>query len=103
MESTERTKVLETIRQKAESDNVFKQNLLSNPKKTIENFIGKALDLSENEVLEVSQLEDSSLLIKISNKDNCIDDVELSEEQLDIISGGGNPGAVIRNTDSSNG
>ena len=91
MELTERTELLAVIRQKAESDELFKEHLLLNPLKAIEDFTGKPVDLSRNEVLEVNQLEDSSLVINISNSDNSVEDVELTEEQLDIISGGGDP------------
>lgn len=97
MELTERTELLAVIRQKAESDELFKEHLLLNPQKAIEDFTGKPVGLSRNEVLEVNQLEDSSLVINISNSDNSVEDVELTEEELDIISGGGElPGLKLR-------
>ncbi|MDR6759851.1 hypothetical protein J2Y38_000030 [Flavobacterium sp. 2755] len=88
MELTKEQKVLESIVKKAWSDPVFKDNLIKGPVETIENFLGHPIHLPEGKTIAfVDQSSSSTIFINIPAEPN-MEDVELNEEQLDIISGG---------------
>lgn len=90
MELTKDQRVLESIVKKAWQDPAFKNNLISSPLATLENFLGQPIDLPEGKNISVvDQSNPSTIFINIPADPNVIvEDMELSEEQLDIISGG---------------
>ena len=90
MELTNDQRILESIVKKAWQDPVFKNNLISSPLETLENFLGQPIDLPEGKNISVvDQSNASTIFINIPADPNVIvEDMELSEEQLDIISGG---------------
>ncbi len=94
MELTNDQRILESIVKKAWQDPVFKNNLISSPLETLENFLGQPIDLPEGKNISVvDQSNASTIFINIPADPNVIvEDMELSEEQLDIISGGGGEG-----------
>lgn len=96
MELTEEQKLIQTIAQKASEDIVFKQSLITNPKKTIENFTGKDFNLPKEKTIKVYDQSDASIIYINIPPSQVEEDVELSEEQLDFISGGGNPTAGLQ-------
>ncbi|WP_163407297.1 TOMM propeptide domain-containing protein [Flavobacterium ajazii] len=89
-------RILESIVKKAWTDPVFKNNLITSPVATLENFLGQPIHLPEGKTISVvDQSNTSVIFINISPNPNLVeveDDTELSEEQLDIISGGGGDG-----------
>ncbi len=89
MEPTKEQKLFETIVRKAWEDTVFKQELIANPVNAIENLTGKRVKLPEGKTIEVLDQTDASVVyINIPARPN-MDDMELNEEQLEIIAGGG--------------
>ena len=94
MELTKDQRILESIVKKAWQDPAFKNNLISSPLETLENFLGQPIDLPEGKNISVvDQSNASTIFINIPADPNVIvEDMELSEEQLDIISGGGGEG-----------
>ena len=83
--------LLQTIITKAWEDESFKQELIANPIKAIEKVTGERINLPEGKTLIVKdQTDDSVVYINIPAEPN-MEDLELSEEQLEVIAGGGNP------------
>ncbi|QVY64636.1 NHLP leader peptide family RiPP precursor [Polaribacter sp. Q13] len=88
MEITKSQKLLQSIIQKAWEDEAFKQELIANPVKVIEELTGEKINLPEDKTLVVKdQTDDSVIYINIPAKLN-LDDVELTEEQLEAVAGG---------------
>jgi hypothetical protein len=94
MELINDQQILESIVKKAWVDPVFKSNLIASPIQTLESFLGKPIHLPEGKTISViDQSNVSTIFINIPANPNIIlDDAELSEEQLDYISGGGADG-----------
>lgn len=91
MEITKEQKLLQTIIQKAWEDTSFKQELIINPVEAIEKLTGKKVNLPKGKTIVVrDQTEETVVYINIPAQPN-MDDVELNEEQLEIVAGGGNP------------
>ncbi|MFV0247945.1 MAG: NHLP leader peptide family RiPP precursor [Tenacibaculum sp.] len=90
MELTKEQKLFQTVVQKAWEDTTFKQELINNPIEAIENLTGKRVKLPEGKTVVVRDQTDASVVyINIPAEPN-MEDLELSEEQLEIIAGGGN-------------
>lgn len=88
MEITQEQKLYAEIVQKAWEDAEFKKQLIQNPVNAIEQFTGKKLNLPEGKRFIVrDQTDDSAVYINIPAKSN-FDNVELSTEQLEAVSGG---------------
>ncbi len=69
----------------------FKNQLLNNPKTTIEEFIGKKISLPEGKVLMVEDQTDNSFVyLNIPRKPD-LDNLELTDEQLENVAGGAFP------------
>ncbi|PXY46683.1 NHLP leader peptide family RiPP precursor [Flavobacterium hydrophilum] len=94
MELINDQKILESIVKKAWEDSVFKSNLLASPVATLESFLGKPIHLPDGKTITVVDQSNAAVIfINIPADPNVyFEDVELSEEQLDIISGGGGDG-----------
>jgi len=89
MELTKEQKLFQTIVQKAWEDTAFKQELIANPVNAIENLTGKRVKLPDGKTIVVRDQTDASIVyINIPAEPN-MDDMELNEEQLEIIAGGG--------------
>jgi hypothetical protein len=89
MEFTQEQKVYGEIVQKAWEDAEFKKELVANPVATIEKFIGKKLNLPEGKTLVVKdQTDESAVYINIPVAAKQPVDAQLSEEQLEAVSGG---------------
>ncbi|QVY64634.1 NHLP leader peptide family RiPP precursor [Polaribacter sp. Q13] len=104
MEITKEQILLQTIVQKAWEDTAFKQELIANPIEAIEKLTGKKVNLPNGKTIVVKdQTDDSVVYINIPAEVN-MDDMELNEEQLEIVAGGGTlPPAVQGITSSLNG
>ncbi len=89
MKITKEQELLQTMIRMSWKDEAFKNELITNPIKTIESIIGKPLNLAEGKSIEVQdQTDESTIYINIPAK-LYLDDVELNEEQLEIVAGGG--------------
>jgi hypothetical protein len=72
---------------KAWEDDNFKQELISNPKEAIEKLTRQELNLANKIIKVVDQTDPSIVFINIPQNVN-VDDLELTEEQLEMASGG---------------
>lgn len=91
MELTQEQKMYTEIVQKAWEDDAFKNELISNPLIAIEKLTGKKLNLPEGKTLVVKdQTDESVIYINIPSAPQHIMDDELSETQLEAVSGGAN-------------
>lgn len=93
MEFTKEQKLYAQVVQEAWENAEFKKELIANPVSTIEKLTGKKINLPEGKKMVVrDQTDESAVYINIPAKN---DEVELSEEQLDMAAGGGLAGAII--------
>ena len=89
MESTEEQKVFKQIIVEAWENPHFKEELMNSPLEAIQQLTGKTLIIPEGKTFVVKdQSNESIIYFNIPAKPN-MDDVELNEEQLDIVAGGG--------------
>jgi hypothetical protein len=89
MEFSQEQKTYAKIVQNAWDNADFKKELTANPVDAIEKLIGKKLDIPAGKTLVVrDQTDESTVYINIPAKTN-LDDVELNEEQLEVVAGGG--------------
>jgi hypothetical protein len=89
MEFSQEQKTYAKVVQKAWDDADFKKELTANPVEAIEKLMGKKLDLPTGKTLVVrDQTDESTVYINIPAKPN-MEDIELSEEQLEVVAGGG--------------
>lgn len=89
MALTKEEQLLHTIVSKAWEDKDFKKELITNPIKAIEEITGQQINLPPGKRIVVhDQTDDTIIHINISAPIN-IENMELSEEQLEIIAGGG--------------
>jgi len=80
--------LLKTIIQEAWENTSFKNDLISNPIETIESFTGNKFSINSATSLVVEdQMNADTIYLNIPRKTN-INDFELSDEQLEMISGG---------------
>ena len=88
MQNTKTQEFLQSIITKAWQDETFKQQLIANPLITIEKLTGKKINLPEGKTIVVQdQTDTSKIYLNIPPKLN-LDDVGLSEEQLEAVAGG---------------
>lgn len=87
MELTQEQKLFQEIVQEAWENAEFKKNLVANPVVAIEKFTGRELNIPEGKTLVVrDQTDDSTVYINIPA--NQLENTELTEEQLEAVSGG---------------
>ena len=96
MKLTKEQKLFQTIVQKAWEDAGFKTALVKHPLDAIEELTGKRLNIPEGKTLVVRDQTDESIVYINIPVQQSMDDVELTEEQLEIVAGGVNPGAIIQ-------
>ncbi len=83
--------LLQKIITRAWEDKAFKQELFVNPINAIEKAIGERINLPEGKTLIVKdQTDESTIYINIPAEPN-MENMELNEEQLETIAGGGFP------------
>lgn len=98
MELTNDQEILQSVVKKAWKDPAFKSNLLQNPITALENFLGHSINLPAGKNLSfVDQTDSSTIFVNIPAEPN-MEDMELTEEQLDVVSGGqvGDPPIYIK-------
>ena len=81
-------KLLQTIITKAWEDETFKQELIANPIDAIEKTTGERINLPEGKTIIVKDQTDVSIVYINIPAEPIMDDLELSEEQLEAIAGG---------------
>jgi len=96
MKLTKEQKLFQTVVQKAWEDSAFKTALMADPINAIENLTGKRINVPEGKTLVVRDQTDESVVYINIPAQQSMDDVELTEEQLEIIAGGGDPGVIIQ-------
>ncbi len=75
-----------TLINKCWEDEAFKQELIDNPVQAIEKLSGKPFDTKGKKILVTDQTNSDTIHINIPVNPN---DLELTEEQLEAIAGGG--------------
>lgn len=81
--------LLQKIITKAWENKTFKEELIANPLDAIEKATGERVNLPEGKTLIIKdQTDESTIYINIPAEPN-MEDMELSEEQLEVIAGGG--------------
>ena len=82
------------VYKKTWEDTKFKDNLISNPIETLNEFTGKKADLPKDKtIVVVDQTNPNHIYINIPAKPN-VKDVELNENQLEMITGGADSGFI---------
>ena len=83
--------VLKVVISKAWEDTTFRKILISDPITTIENLTGAKIRLPEGKELVINdQTDKNKIYVNIPTEPD-FENVELSEEQLEKIAGGGQP------------
>ncbi len=89
MEKRKEEEVLRMVISKAWEDVVFRKSLIEDPVNAIESLTGVKIVLPEGMELVVNdQTDKKKIYVNIPSEPN-IDDIELSEDQLETIAGGG--------------
>jgi hypothetical protein len=87
---------LQRLTKKVKEDPRFKKKLMENPTEVIETFLGSRVTLPKGmKIVVVDQTDPSTIFINLPSIQST-EDVELSEEQLDVVSGGVNGDIVFR-------
>ncbi|KQM19133.1 NHLP leader peptide family RiPP precursor [Chryseobacterium sp. Leaf201] len=89
MESRREQEVLQSVLSKAWEDQTFRKNLIEDPVNTIENFTGVKIVLPEGKTLIVIDQSDNSKVYMNIPAEPDFENMELSEDQLEDIAGGG--------------
>ncbi|MEM6718285.1 MAG: NHLP leader peptide family RiPP precursor [Bacteroidota bacterium] len=85
------------IVEKAWEDEAFKAALIQDPVSTIEALSGERLTIPEGKTMVVKdQTDQNTIFINLVPPEPCVEDMELTEDQLDIVSGGGDLLPVIQ-------
>ena len=88
MELTREQKVLKTVITKAWEDESFKQELIKSPLEAIEKATGEAVQVPAGKTLVVRDQTDASVIYINIPAQPKVDDVEMTEAQLEAVAGG---------------
>lgn len=95
MEVSKQQNSLQAIITEAWGNEAFKKELMNDPKKAIESLVGHTITIPEGKELVVrDQTDQSKIYINIPQEPS-IENVELTEEQLEAVAGGLLPGSLI--------
>jgi hypothetical protein len=83
--------LMKTLAQKAWESSAFKEQLIKNPVSTIEKVTGKDLTLLNNKRIVVEDQTDESIIYLNIPAKMDLDELELTEEQLELVAGGLSP------------
>ena len=79
---------LQNIITEAWENETFKQELINSPVETLNAFTGKTANLpNDKKLVVVDQTNPNYIYLNIPSKPN-LDDMELNDEQLEMVSGG---------------
>lgn len=89
MELTKSQEMYAKVVHKAWEDEEFKANLMANPVATIEEFTGATIKVPTGKKLVVlDQMDQSTVFINIPDTEQEVEDMELTDEQLEKAAGG---------------
>lgn len=95
MRSKQEVEILRSVFNKAWNDPAFKEELIASPVAAIEKVSGQKIGAPEGrELVIVDQTDRNYFHLNIPPKPE-MDDAELTEEQLEMVAGGGNDGPII--------
>lgn len=89
MEQNREEEVLRLVISKAWEDVNFRKSLIADPVKAIENLTGAKIVLPEGKTLVINDQTDKSKVYVNIPSEPSIEDMELTEDQLETIAGGG--------------
>ena len=99
-EQKEAQELMASIVTKAWEDENFKKELIARPEETIAQFLGKDFKSLSKKIVVKDQSDSNAIYINIPAKPS-MDDLELSDDQLEQVAGGGdfwdNPEAWLIN------
>lgn len=84
-------KLYDTLIQKSFSDNDFKDLLIKDPETAIEKVMGTNLNIPVGRKIVVEDQSDNSKIYINIPRNMTMDDLELSSEELEMVSGGTSP------------
>ena len=87
MELTRAQEVLQQVINEAWENETFKTELMANPLVAIEKLTGQQLDLKDKELVVRDQTDENTIYINIPAEEH-LEDLELTEEQLEAVAGG---------------
>jgi hypothetical protein len=89
VEKIEKTQeLMKSLVTKAWESADFKEQLINNPKETIESVTGTEISIPEGfKIIVVDQTASNTVYINIPTKPN-LDEMELTDEQLEMVAGG---------------
>lgn len=88
MEFTKEQEVLQQVMTEAWSNPAFKQELITNPQEAVQRLTGQSFSIPEGKTLEVvDQSNADKVYLNIPPQPN-FDNVELTDEQLEVVAGG---------------
>lgn len=89
MKTDKKHKMFDAVIREAWENPGFKTQLIADPVATLEKFLGQVLKLPEGKnIAFVDQSDPGTLFINIPAKPD-VEDMELDEDQLDAVAGGG--------------
>ncbi len=95
MELNQEQKLFSTVVQRAWEDPTFKQELIQAPEQTIRQATGEFFTLPEGKTLQVSDQSDANYAYLNIPPQPSMEDMELTDEQLEMVAGGEFIGSAI--------
>ena len=89
MELSREQQLLQNIIQTAWENEDFKKNLMEQPLEAIQTLTGEQLNLPKGKTICVTDQSSHNVIYINIPAQPAMDDVELNEEQLEIVAGGG--------------
>ncbi|MEL6626810.1 MAG: NHLP leader peptide family RiPP precursor [Bacteroidota bacterium] len=103
MELTKNQKIIAQLLEKSWDDPNFRQNLIEKPEATIQQATGASLDIPEGRTLKVvDQTDDSYVYLNLPPRPD-MDEVELTDTQLELIAGGASDAEIVAAQNSGGG
>ena len=87
--------LIKTLAERAWASSSFKEQLIKNPAKTISSVTGRDITLPENTMMVVEDQTDNSVIYLNIPRKVSHTDLELTDEQLEAISGGEVGGTIF--------
>ncbi|WP_299435393.1 NHLP leader peptide family RiPP precursor [uncultured Aquimarina sp.] len=89
MEQTKNQRLLQEVVVKAWEDTAFKKEFVSNPLEAVKKLTGETLELPKGkELVVIDSSDENKVYVNIPTKSVPLEDVELSDEELEKVAGG---------------